>query len=226
MTLSVLQAFAAKESGQISWDEYLHILLARCTGDKHEDDDVEGTYPKLRFTDPFGHVLFMWSNRMDTIDDASALEAVFNAYRYGSLNDVKSKMAFLQDAQIPNEGITGMKKSLMLLSCQERRPDVLKYCLDEGGFPIEGTMEDEAKSVDAGKDPQTFNTLWQSRQFQQIQEGDEYNRRLRKERAAPGNRRVKKWKKGKNGNLVPCTCGAPPGAEATFDVGGRFPVDW
>lgn len=36
MTLSFLQAFSAKQSGAISWDEYIHILLARCAGVKHE----------------------------------------------------------------------------------------------------------------------------------------------------------------------------------------------
>ena len=161
---------------------------------------------------------------MKSIEDASALEAVFKAYRYGSLDDVKTKLALLED--VPIGAIKEIEKSLALLACQERRADVLKYCLDQGGFPIDPTMRDEAKSVDAEKDPETFIVLQQAPQFQEIREREERNRRQRAEREQQGNGGVKKWKKDENGNMVLCKCGAPPGVEAVFDVGGALPVDW
>ena len=158
MTLSLRQAFAAKENEEISWDDYIHILLARCTALKHEDDNVEGTYPHLRYTDPLGHELWFLSKRMDPIEDTSALEDVFKAYRHSTLDDVKNKLALLDG--MPEIVVETMKKSLALLACQDRRPDVLKYFLDLDDFPIEATLEDEADSVDPEKDPEDLQRFY------------------------------------------------------------------
>jgi hypothetical protein len=89
--------------------------------------------------------------------DTTQLEAVFKAYRRSTLDDVKNKLGSLDRA--PAEGV---KKSLALLALQERRNDVLKFCLDEGGFHFERPFWDEAKRVDAEKDSETFNILEQS----------------------------------------------------------------
>lgn len=198
MVLSLLQAFSAKQTGEISWDEYVHILLSRLGGTRNDDDSkrkVEDIHPKLRSTDPFGHSIWMLSNRMDIMEDISALEAVFKAYRHGTLRDVENKLAALENEGVPREGVRGTKSSLTLLACQERRPDVLKFLLDEGGFPIEAAWEREAERVEADKDPKTFDVLQQSRQFQYILERNEQNR-------------------------------SRPGGGCPFDAGGRFPVDW
>ena len=166
MILSLRQAFAAKQSGAISWDDYIHVLLARCTGVKHEEDDIDGTYPALRHTDPFGHGLWFLSERMNPIKDTTALEAVFQAYRHSTLDDVKNKLALLEGT--PSIAIETVTKSLALLACQDRRPDVLKYFLDQGSFPIEATLEDEADSVDPEEDPETYKVLRESRQLKPV----------------------------------------------------------
>ena len=57
----------------------------------------------------------------------------------------------------------GVKTSLAFLALQERRPDVLKLCLDEGGFPYEAYFIIEADELDEKKDPETFAVLEQSR---------------------------------------------------------------
>lgn len=67
MTLSFLQAFRAKQIGAISWEEYIHNLLARCTGVKHEQDNVKGVYWELRKTDPFGYSIYGWSDRVENM---------------------------------------------------------------------------------------------------------------------------------------------------------------
>lgn len=197
MVLSVLQAFSAKQSEEISWDEYIHILLTRLTGVRHPEDsrNVEGIYAKIRTTDPFGYSIWLWSNRMDAINDISALEAVFKAFRHGIFDDVKAKFALLQHEGVPGVGIERVKRALALLACQERRADVLKFCLDQGGFHIEAALEEEAESVDADNDPETSDVLQQSHQFQMIRAWNEWNR-------------------------------CRPGGGCRFDVGGRSAVDW
>jgi hypothetical protein len=75
-----------------------------------------------------------------------------------------------------------MEKSLALLACQERRADSLKFCLDQGDFPIEATLEEEAEGVDADKDPETFNVLQRSEDFQELRAIDEQHK------ARPGRR--------------------------------------
>lgn len=67
MTLSLLQAFRAKESGTISWEEYIHILFARWTGVKHEEDNEREVYHELRKNDPFGYSVYCWSDEVETM---------------------------------------------------------------------------------------------------------------------------------------------------------------
>ena len=66
VTLSFRQAFDAKESGRISWDEYIHNLLAQSV--KDEDDDAAGSHRELSRIDPFGYSIWLWSERVGTIE--------------------------------------------------------------------------------------------------------------------------------------------------------------
>lgn len=61
----------------------------------------------------------------------------------------------------------GLQESLAFLSLQERRSDVLKFCLDNRSFPYEHYFICEAENVDKTRDPKTFAVLEQSdfRQF-------------------------------------------------------------
>lgn len=156
MPLPMLQAFNARQNETISRDEYICIHLLRSTGVKSDEDSAKDTYTKLRRADPFGHMMGHWIdrlvNRLGYIDDISALEAPFKAYRLGTLEDLKNKLAPLQ--RMSPMAFEGGKQTLAMLACQERRADVLKYCLDQG-FPIETTFLDEAERVDATKDPET-----------------------------------------------------------------------
>lgn len=92
----------------------------------------------------------------------------------------------------------GVKKSLAFLALQERRPDVLKFCLDQGGFPFEAYFHVEAESVDGKTDPETFNVLEQS----------PFRREPRKAPDHGGN----------DGNKR--------NPAAIFDKGGELPVEW
>ena len=69
MLLSYLEAFREKQNGNISWEEYIHHLLIRCTSDEneHEDDDVDGPHWELLKNDPFAYSIFCWSRRVDKI---------------------------------------------------------------------------------------------------------------------------------------------------------------
>ena len=73
MLLSYLEAFRQKESGMISWEEYIHHLFARFTSfhNEHDDDDVEGLHKKLRDTDPFGYCIYCWSKDIDKVKGTS-----------------------------------------------------------------------------------------------------------------------------------------------------------
>jgi hypothetical protein len=113
-----------------------------------------------------------------------------------------------------------------MLACQERRADILKYCLGQGGFSIESTFLDEAESVDAAKDPGTYNVLAHSPDIQQIWEIDRINRELKEKRQQEGTRQGEQWGPDENGTWAGRTHGADSDAAAAFDRGGKFPVDW
>ena len=75
---------------------------------------------------------------------------------------MKTKAALLNGA--PAEGVND---SLALLALQERRADVLGYCLDIKGqnhFPFQAlfVFRNIADSLDAKKDPETFKALEES----------------------------------------------------------------
>ena len=115
---------------------------------------------------------------------------------------MKTKAALLDGA--PAEGVND---SLALLALQERRADVLRFCLDTKGqsrfsFPALFVFRDEADSVDAKKDPETFKTLEESQFRKQFPLGRQYV--------------------SKRGEKV----GARPAVEKSFDKGGKYPVDW
>ena len=142
---------------------------------------------------------------MKLLDDINPLEAVFQTYRHNTLDDIRSKLSALEgmpSTVMPSTAVEGVKQSLALLACQERRADVLKFCLDEGEFPIAATMDEEANRVDVDKDPETFNVLRQSRQFQQIRERNEERRKYEEE------------------------YGGATDPSAVFDKGGKLPVPW
>lgn len=82
------------------------------------------------------------------------MEDVFVEYRHGSLATVEAKLNVLTEDRSKD-----VRKSLAMLALQERRADILKMCMDLGGFPYEGYFEDEANRVDEEKDPETFQVL-------------------------------------------------------------------
>ena len=68
MTLSFRQAFQAKESGAISWDESIHNLLARCGGIKHEEDNDPYDNPDLLEIDPLSHSIWTWAKKNKAVE--------------------------------------------------------------------------------------------------------------------------------------------------------------
>ena len=202
MTTPFIETFRAKQSGAISWDDYIHALLTRCTDTARQEASPEEEF-ELGQIDAFTHCVWMWIKNMEPIDDAGPLEAVFLAYRHGNVQEVEGRLALLE-AKGPPRAVRGVKKSLALISCQERRADVLKFCLDLGKFPFEASLEDEMERVDQEADPETFEVLQQSEQFQRILAQNERNRENRERMEQQG---IKD-------------------PSVTFDKGGKLPVNW
>jgi hypothetical protein len=70
----------------------------------------------------------------------------------GTIDDVKTKLDVLEEEQAKS-----VRKSLALLSLQERHSEILKLCLTLGGFAYEGYFE-----VSEDHDPETFKVLEES----------------------------------------------------------------
>lgn len=128
--------------------------------------------------------------------DAKPFEEVFTAFRTGTVEDVKAKLAPLDEKYVGD-----IRKSLALYALQCRRADVLKLCLDKGGFAYEHYFEDEADRVDPKTDPKTFKVLEKS-----------HFRQLYPRLTGPPDDGYDP-----NGSYHP---------ERVFDRGGKYPVDW
>ncbi|QIX02278.1 hypothetical protein AMS68_007795 [Peltaster fructicola] len=200
MALCYMPAATAYRDGKITWEEYLHDLLIHCTTGWHDEDNEErGFYHQLLEVDPFAYSLYCWRDNTTGVKDVSQLEAVFQAYKTGSLNDVKAKLAELTD----NTAMY-VRKSLCFLALRDRNAKMLKFCMDEGGFPYESYFEDEANRVDPAKDPEVDAVLEQS-EF----------RKMYPRRPAPGDA-----EDGDDDSVL----SYDPAKE--FDEGGSHPVDW
>ena len=62
-------------------------------------------------------------------------------------------------AAVEDEHVEGVRKALAFLALQDRRADVLLFCLQRGRFPYESYFEDEANRVDRKQDERTFQVL-------------------------------------------------------------------
>lgn len=91
------------------------------------------------------------------IADVGPLEAVFQAYRRGSVYETQDRLADLKD-----EHIEDMRGSVAILALQDHRAKMLEMCLSQGGFQYEVYFIDEADRVQKSQDPETIRVLEQS----------------------------------------------------------------
>lgn len=93
--------------------------------------------------------------------DVCELEAVFRAYRNGSLKDLKTRL----DA-LPVELAKTMRRALAHLALQDRRLDVLEYVLNDGQIrydpPITSSFEDKVAMIDRASEPELADIIARS----------------------------------------------------------------
>lgn len=66
MILPLLEAFYAKQSGAISWDEHIDNLFARCEGFGFNEDAAKDKRDlKLRKVDPFAESIKTWNVKVE-----------------------------------------------------------------------------------------------------------------------------------------------------------------
>jgi hypothetical protein len=66
MSMTFNQAARKYKSGELSWNDYIDLLLARLAGDGHEDDDEEPAgCGLLEEVDPLAAYIYDWSEVME-----------------------------------------------------------------------------------------------------------------------------------------------------------------
>ncbi|RYP04196.1 hypothetical protein DL764_004617 [Monosporascus ibericus] len=155
-SLCFAKAAIAKKNGTISYDEYYHHLLKHLTGETHEHDIEYATKDdyRLRRWDPFGYSVQCVSKEMERIEDATAFENVFKAYRTGTVDHV-----IAQHDKLDEKHAKYARRLLAMRALLDRRADVLKFCLSRGGFECDDKFKEESYSVE---DPETFAVLEES----------------------------------------------------------------
>jgi hypothetical protein len=86
--------------------------------------------------------------------DTTAFEQVFNAYSAKDLEGIKSRVAGAKEEHVPY-----ILQLLAMQALVDRRPDVLKFCLDRGGFEYEQIFIDRTDSLSQSIHPQTYQVL-------------------------------------------------------------------
>jgi hypothetical protein len=106
-----------------------------------------------------------------------------------------------------------------MLALQERRADVLKMCLDAGGFSYENYFQDEANRLDPNKDPETDKVLEES----------DFRKKYPRKRWIPWEERGAKKEERDSGEESDGEDEDNDDWEvdiAAFDEGGEFEIDW
>lgn len=116
---------------------------------------------------------------------------------------------------LSEEHATNVRKSLAMLALQERRADILKMCMDYGGFLYEGYFEDEANRVEEEKDPETFRVLENSGFCQLYPKPDDTQQNSDSDDDS-----------GMGYDDQELDDRARTRIAADFDVGGQYPIDW
>jgi len=168
------QKFKEKE---INEEEYYHNILAHCMGYLHdEDDDVPWpslSVSSLEWDDPFAFAVECFMKRKDFVTGTSTYGTPFSLQDPRVIKIEYSDIAPFEDSfkAIANQDVRAieeattrlqdqhanfLRKILALRALQLRKAEVLKYCLDLGGFPYEAYFEDEADTVREEDDPLVF----------------------------------------------------------------------
>ncbi|KAI1427272.1 hypothetical protein F5Y12DRAFT_181763 [Xylaria sp. FL1777] len=155
-SLCFVEAATAKQHGRINDDEYYHHLLAHLAGVTHENDTEnanEDDY-RLRLHDPFAYSVQRVSKEFRDATDATLFENIFRAYRTGTFSDLITRHDNLEtkDAKY-------IRKLLAMRALLDRRPDVLRFCLERGGFEYDEKFQEEANRIGNQEHPGIFGVL-------------------------------------------------------------------
>ncbi|GAW21602.1 hypothetical protein ANO14919_111250 [Xylariales sp. No.14919] len=156
-SMCFLEAWAARYYEKIGDEEYYRHVFAHLTGASHKSDEADESIRSLERNDPFAYSVLDSARKMGRIEDATPFEKVFMAYSSGDLEVIKSKVHDMQEEHVPY--------SLRMLAMQglvERRPDVLGFCLNRGGFEYEPNFVRKADLVNKDRDPETFKVIEES----------------------------------------------------------------
>jgi len=142
MSPCFLEAYEKKQKGEITEDEYLQYLLAHFREAWHDEDEMS-SFSKLESVDLFGYSIWAWSSRSFSIaKDIKPLENVFRTYRSGNVDEIAEKLETLNE-----EDKKKATESLAALALTDRKPNILKFCLDRG-FEYTAWFRDAANSFE------------------------------------------------------------------------------
>ncbi|KAI0449559.1 hypothetical protein F5B21DRAFT_44750 [Xylaria acuta] len=163
-SLCFVEAATAKQHGRINDDQYYHHLLAHLAGVTHENDieNVNKDDYRLRLHDPFAYSVQRVSKEFRDAKDATPFENIFKAYRIGTFSDLITQHDNLEAKDAKN-----IRKLLAMRALLDKRPDVLRFCLDKGGFEYDEMFKEEANKTWNQEHPETFRVL-QASEFRRI----------------------------------------------------------
>ncbi|KAI0855886.1 hypothetical protein F4860DRAFT_494901 [Xylaria cubensis] len=155
-SLCFVEAATAKQHGRINDDEYYHHLLAHLAGVTHENDIENANKDdyRLRLHDPFAYSVQQVSKEFRDAKDAAPFESIFKAYRIGTFSDVLTQHDNLEAKEAQY-----IRKLLAMRALRDKRPDVLRFCLEKGGFEYDEKFKEEANKIWNQEHPETFGVL-------------------------------------------------------------------
>ncbi|TRX87766.1 hypothetical protein FHL15_011341 [Xylaria flabelliformis] len=136
------EAFAARIYERIDDEEYYRHVFAHLTGTSHKNDETEKDIRSLESSDPFAYSVLDSAKKMAKVED---LEAII------------SRVRSMQEDHVPH-----LLRMLAMRALIDKRPDVLNFCLNEGGFEYEPNFVKKADIVTKDKDPELFRILTES----------------------------------------------------------------
>ncbi|EMR65847.1 hypothetical protein UCREL1_7166 [Eutypa lata UCREL1] len=139
-SMCFLEAWAARHYEKISGEEYYRHVFAHLTGTFHKADETDEDVRMLKRNDPFAYSVLDSAKKMGRIEE-----------------DIKARVDGMQESRVPYA-----LRMLAMQALLDRRPGILKICLDRGGFEYESNFVDRANTLNEEKDPETFKVFQES----------------------------------------------------------------
>ncbi|KAI1862765.1 uncharacterized protein JN550_009912 [Neoarthrinium moseri] len=141
-----LSIIEMRRNNAINDEEYYYYGLVHLAGVVHVQDKTGTSEHEMALlhSDPFFYSIYNVSKEMEPVEDISPFMRLFGAYHTRNLEQMQAYHGSLHETQA-----SYMRRLLAMRALWDERADVLRFCLQRGGFTYEKHFEERANLAES-----------------------------------------------------------------------------